>query len=722
MNRGSQSEAIDYFFDLALFLFVVTGFIAVASTGKLDIPTVVLAGLALGLRALAFVTGRTLHISANSVRNATLAYIAFYVADFFLISGNFVSATGHLLFFLLVVKLFSAETNRDYLYLGVMGFMEMLLAAILTINTTFLGLFIVFLFFGIATFTSFEIKRGYAFAAGGVSSGRPTEISGRPRDLLRSLGITAAFVTLGVMLSGALLFFFLPRVNTGYLSSLAQAQTITGFSDTVTLGEIGTIKQSTAPVMHIKLNGVGSNRLPTLRWRGKGYMHFDGLRWTDNTPTVIISPLPTSPPTFPLLRARGEMASRPHEMLRYSVTLEPITPDTIFLAPTPLSVSGRFRLVEIDSTGSVLSHDSNFAGLRYDASSDLGVPSPQALQMASTNYPVDLLTNYLQLPPIDERIKQLALDITKNSATPYDKAAAIELYLRTKLGYTLNLEARGPDVVADFLFRVRRGHCEYFASAMTVMLRSIGVPARQVSGFLGGEYNDLTQQYVVRGTDAHSWVEVYFPGHGWISFDPTPAAGTDSGSGFTQLSKYFDAARTFWNDWIVAYDFSRQFQVFRQMDRGGRQLTNDTRSYFRRQYDDLRLWLTHMHTRLRDDPTLLRMMILLAIGAALGLLAAPRVIGVVGGMVREMRSKMRVRSGRASTRDVTVAYEHFLMVMAKRGVRRTPAMTPQELADQSMDPVVREFTIVFEEARYGGSTERLPELYGLLNMIESKQD
>ena len=98
--------------------------------------------------------------------------------------------------------------------------------------------------------------------------------------------------------------------------------------------------------------------------------------------------------------------------------------------------------------------------------------------------------------------------------TPYDKAIAIENFLRSRFTYTLELSGKpGDDPLAHFLFETHAGHCEYFASAMTIMLRTLGIPAREVNGFLPGEFNDLAGDYIVRASDAHSWVEAYFPGH-----------------------------------------------------------------------------------------------------------------------------------------------------------------------------------------------------------------
>ena len=161
---------------------------------------------------------------------------------------------------------------------------------------------------------------------------------------------------------------------------------------------------------------------------------------------------------------------------------------------------------------------------RYEADSELPQIDADALRLATSAVPQGA-DAYLKLPPLDLRISQLAEQITASSPSNYEKALAIEQYLRTHFGYTLQLpRARPQDPLANFLFERKQGHCEYFASSMAVMLRTLGIPSRIVNGFRGGEFNDLTGQYVVRASNAHSWVEAYFPGFGWISFDPTPAA------------------------------------------------------------------------------------------------------------------------------------------------------------------------------------------------------
>ena len=137
----------------------------------------------------------------------------------------------------------------------------------------------------------------------------------------------------------------------------------------------------------------------------------------------------------------------------------------------------------------------------YSVWSDLSVPGEQELRTETmANLPEDIKRLYLQLPRrLNPRIRQLAHDIVRDAAavTPFDKARAIESYLKTRFGYTLNLTINGDDPLYEFLFDVREGHCEYFATAMVIMLRTLDIPARIVNGFQMGEYNDVNHMFTV---------------------------------------------------------------------------------------------------------------------------------------------------------------------------------------------------------------------------------
>ncbi|HEX9108002.1 MAG TPA: transglutaminase-like domain-containing protein, partial [Longimicrobiales bacterium] len=152
---------------------------------------------------------------------------------------------------------------------------------------------------------------------------------------------------------------------------------------------------------------------------------------------------------------------------------------------------------------------------------------PAQLRAAGQDYPDGVKRAYLQLPSsLPNRVVSLARELTAAQATPYDRAAAIERYLRA-LPYTLDLPAPPPghDIVDYFLFDLKKGYCDYFATAMAVLARTAGIPARLVVGYAPGQYDPAERTFTVRESDAHSWTELYFPGYGWVEFDSTPGIG-----------------------------------------------------------------------------------------------------------------------------------------------------------------------------------------------------
>lgn len=159
----------------------------------------------------------------------------------------------------------------------------------------------------------------------------------------------------------------------------------------------------------------------------------------------------------------------------------------------------------------------------YVARSILPSVSETDLRSAGVEYPAWITSRYLQLPPeLPQRVISLALDLTANASTPYDRALAIESYLRD-IPYSLDIPLPPPltDVVDYYLFSLKEGYCDYAATAMVVLARAAGLPARLVMGYAPGSYDTFTAQYRVAESDAHSWAEVYFPGIGWIEFEPT---------------------------------------------------------------------------------------------------------------------------------------------------------------------------------------------------------
>jgi len=324
---------------------------------------------------------------------------------------------------------------------------------------------------------------------------------------------------------------------------------------------------------------------------------------------------------------------------------------------------------------------------------------------------------YLRLPPrLDPRVSRLAEKITAMANNNYDRALGIKNYLRDNFGYTLAAQKISPDdPIASFLFTTRKGYCEYFASAMAIMLRTLGIPARLVNGFQTGSYNRYGKDFVVRARDAHSWVEVYFPHYGWIPFDPTPPDPHPVVA--SEFDNYIDALNLFWSEWVVNYDFSHQMRLATKVESQSRRLQSGVHHNF----DSLRNQLAGMAMRWEDRLVLHKLVLLLALVLTLFVLVlAARDWDF--GKLRFLWDCNVLRSGRPlSPRESTVSYHHFLDIMGRKGFRKRPAETPQEfvlkLKGSPLAEHAAEFTSLYNAARYGGEYPSLTVLRGLLQQI-----
>ena len=584
MTQSSPaSTAIERYFQVSLYLLIATGFATLASTGRLDAPALILVTLALLCRGYLLLHGRTLQLPVRVTWYLTMAYAVFYVCDVFLLSGSFVSATVHLVLFIMVVKMFSVQRDRDHMYLAIIAFLSVLAAAVLTVDAVFFAAFCVFLLLAVSTFISMEMRRSSARVS---ASRTPPAIT---RRLTRSLSTTALALALGTALGSSLIFFIMPRLSTRYLTAYAPHNAlVSGFSDDVRLGEIGQIQQSDTVVMHIQIDG-DTRGGHDLKWRGVALRAFDGVRWSN--PQQQATALSNPDGNYDLSTTRtATVAALPPHLVRYRVLMEPVGASVFFLAPQPRSLSGNYHMITVDEGGAVSNGDREHAIGSYRAASDIGQPSLDELRHATAEVPPKIAIQYLQLPPLDPRLPQLARDITARAPTAYDKAEAIEDYLQKQYRYTLQLpSAPQRDPVAYFLFERKAGHCEYFASSMALMLRTLGIPARVVNGFRGGEFNSVTDSYIIRGRDAHSWVEAYFPRYGWITFDPTPAGAAAFSGTWSRAGLYVDALREFWREWVINYDFAHQMS-----------LSNDVAVRSRRWFDGARLWMRQRYAALLE--------------------------------------------------------------------------------------------------------------------------
>lgn len=723
-SASTAATAVHRYFEISLFLLLTVGFLALASTGRLDIFSTLLVTGALVTKALRYRRHREPELSPQVVTVLTWFYFGFYVMDLFFLSAEFVVATTHLVLFIAVVKIFSARSNRDYLWLALVAFMEILAAATLTVDTTFLVFFFFFLVAGISTFVSYEIKRGTETARSAAPAA-DTTLGGR---LERSLLATSLAIALGTLLLAGAFFFLLPRFTSGYLSSYAfQPEQISGFSEEVTLGEIGSIKRNPAVVMRLRVEEGSPRQLEGLKWRGLALTRFDGRRWHTNTRSlqrIGPSSLEGHRDVFFLpVDGLRDRSRRGHETLprylRYRVLLEPISTETLFAAAVPVRLRGRFGAVVVNETGSLTNLRRHYGQVGYEVISDVSRPAPALLHGLPADYPPWIRRTYLQLPPLDPRVEELARQITATADNAYDQARELERYLRTQFGYTLELP-REPerDPVAHFLFKRRRGHCEYFAAAMTVMLRSQGIPARLVNGFLTGEYNEVGESYTVRAQDAHTWVEVYFPGVGWVEFDPTPPdPSRPVRTWWTTVQHYADAFDLWWDEWVINYDLAHQWRLAREL-REALVWSQQSRYWFRRKRREFTAEMNRVKNRLLANPyalpvglTMVLLVVLLRRGPVL--LAGLRTFWLVRGVEPDRR---------LSAPEATLLYQRLLALLRRKGYTRAPSETPLEFAASLSPPElaapVGEFTSLYNHVRFGQQTPAVGRLAGLLRQVQ----
>ena len=187
------------------------------------------------------------------------------------------------------------------------------------------------------------------------------------------------------------------------------------------------------------------------------------------------------------------------------------------------------------------------------------------LDPARKEYPPYLKERYTQLPlELDERISDLAKEYSDGAQNSYALALSIENALKKEYSYTTEGVGRPTDPISNFLFERKQGHCEYFATAMVLMMRTQGIPARPVNGFLGSQYNSYGDYYIVTEANAHTWVEVFFPEYGWTTFDPTPPSLSELyfADAFTNLRLWLDSMKLQWYKWVVFYNLDRQILLY----------------------------------------------------------------------------------------------------------------------------------------------------------------
>jgi hypothetical protein len=704
----SIPRVVDRFFEFSLLGMLAAGYFALAGSGYLDWPSAMLMLIALCVRGLMAAGVIELALPNRVSAVFILLAIGFFPLDVWLVSGAVFPAVVHLVCLLASLKIVTGKTNRDFMYLKMVAIVELLAGAILSVSLGFFAFLALFLMFAIAAFSSGEVRRS--------AQARRAVVRGGLRAFPRRLVSISVFLFSGILFMTAGMFFVLPRTARAALERIMpQHYHVSGFSKGVTLGQIGELKKNSTPVMHVRAYPGGG--FLEVHWRGAALARFDGRRW-DNRPALPQNLIPDQG-VFTVNRGPH---SRLGHVITYTVKMNERGADTLFIAGTPQTIRIDVPYLEFTSSQSfVVVAPAVLPGLTYAVYSFLEDEAAEPAMLPS-QLPRPERNELLQLPSIDPRIEPLAREMAAGARTDAEKANAIESHLRQDYGYTLEmLPSAVADPLANFLFDRKKGHCEYFASAMVVMLRTQGIPSRLVTGFQSGAYNPITGLQVVRESDAHSWVEAWIAGRGWTTFDPTPVdPGSAAGGVMARLSLFFDAAEQFWQEWVLSYDLDRQIGLASRMDESARRLrVGGAAAWSAWVSDAFSSTVDGMKSAAREHwghaPIVVAAAALLAIAVVL---CWPM-------LLRWWRARVRARRlarGQGEASDATVLYHRMLGALERRGIHKPPWLTPAEFARvlpaSEISRMVDHLTVFYNELRFGGRGEVAPRMMHLLEQLE----
>lgn len=452
------------------------------------------------------------------------------------------------------LQLLDARPRRSEFLLVAMALFQVILASNLTDTLAFPFLLVAFLLATVWTLLVHTLRLE-ALEAGDLAAAQRAATPG----LLR----TTLLVSCGSVLLAGLLFLLLPRMHAAMMRAVGGAAAVSGLSDRVELGDIGRIRADRTLALRVETLRGDPPPPSQAYWRGLAFDTFDGRSWS------VTRPRRRSLPGTPRLGVPLRGGAEPPDLVQ-RIVREPVERGVIFGMAAERRFQGPVETLERDTEGNLYAPRSDRARLQYTIASRLREPDPEQLATDAARPPSGSGDRYRALPPLSDTVREQALRITAGAETDAARAAALERHLRRAGRYTdappdLGSDDRSP--VEAFLLGDLAGHCEYFATGMAVMARSIGLPARIVTGFAGGRRNRVGGFIELAHSDAHAWVEIHFERAGWVHFDPTPpdlrlrtAAG---GSLVERIAEIASAVELWWFRRVVDFDRTTQMHALR---------------------------------------------------------------------------------------------------------------------------------------------------------------
>ncbi len=451
------------------------------------------------------------------------------------------------------LQLLDARPRRSEFLLVALALFQVLLAANLTDSIFFvplLGAFVVSTTWTLIVHTlrAEALEAGVAHALPGVLTA----------GLLRT-----AFLASGAsFLLGFLLFVMLPRLQGSVVQGGGPGAPAAGFSDRVELGELGRIRRDATVALRVETLEGEPPPPEAAYWRGLAFDRFDGRGWSV-TPARRWNVPGTAEVGLTLEPGAGQAN------LVQRIVREPVASGVIFAPGEPRALQGTLRRLERDANAGFYAPTQGHERVRYTVRSHAPSWSDAELARDEARPPHADGVRFLQLPPFPATVAQLAARLVAGKGSDAERARAIEAWLRRTGRYTDDPPARSAarSPVEAFLFEEMAGHCEYFATAMVVLARSVGLPARLVNGFAGGRENAIGGFVELTRSDAHAWVEIHFADAGWVRYDPTPPdrrlRAAVPAPLLERIRQLGSAVELWWFQRVVGFDRSDQLHAMK---------------------------------------------------------------------------------------------------------------------------------------------------------------
>lgn len=723
---------------ISLTIMTLSGYLALATTAMFG-PEITLIPLALIMLMRPF--ERLDETSAYYQRITQIVSLAFTIVIVPYLFTDLILGLTAVVVFIQIHLFLHKKGVKEYRYLFLMAFFLLVDAVAQSPDSAF-GLVVpIFVISAVWAFASVQIyAEAEANKNGNIADLLPAEhrrgflppevaqwVSGQRRDQMSVAPVLSA-VSIGCVVATLLFFLFTPRLDAGIFgrnNTITNTST-TGLDDRVNLAAGGNIAADEAPVFLVRFPEMPPGQEPfpdqPLYWRVTSYNRLVGAEWDRVADDFV----------FIDWRSRGGRVERaedggdgapPGKTVVQEIFLQdthnapgiPALANLIELRPSP---TARLRLDDRElQTFRVI--ESTSEGVTYRAKSRIPEVPRERLIAASGNYARgfdgERLMDVFTHAPISGRAQTLARSLTEAFDSPYEKAEAIERYLRdiSNFSYTTSLESlSSADPVDDFLFNTRRGHCELFASSMCMMLRSVGIPSRVASGYRDGDWSAQDGAYIVRRRHAHLWVEVYFNGIGWHAFDPSGEAELDNSAWavfMRMIGRYSLMARYVYYRDVIGYNSGLQLG----------NLVNFSIGLFRFDVEMMRNSLPTMKFFSSGLPAFL-ILLCIAIAIVWGFLM----------MYRSASIKRRAGPGLVYTDDqirATRVYGHLKRRLLALGVNGHAASARELLNEVRFNPSINSETVTsivraYNDARFGGrpmGRDKYRELIGALKSIKS---